>query len=89
MCANLKPIDIQPIFYFSNNIKMSIPQKKYIVIHAISNEQERCMQNNIWNDLVRYLIKQDYIVIEIGLDPVISFSDPNYIDLCKKPSFQE
>ena len=73
LIAGLDKIADAPIFYLQNGICIpeNLPQK-YIVIHTTSSEKRKDWTDKAWNKLVKFLIKKDFYVVEVGLESRIT-----------------
>jgi len=83
--------DIAPRFHFKNPVHSRLIDPPYIVLHTLSNDEERNWCNRKWNELVtRILVKdQEIHIVEIGLQNVIKSGCDRYHNFTGKLDFQE
>lgn len=89
-CGGIPKLNVKPFFWKKESIKNVIPtEDKYIVIHCKSAEKTRTWSQKKFNNLVNFLYKEGYKVIEIGAEKIIINNGNNYFDLTNKLEFQE
>lgn len=92
MAAGIRNIpDYSPRFHFSPTLDAPLPEDDYIVIHPLSNEEEKNWCNEKWNRLVKHLLHTypHIDVVEVGLSNIIHSDNPRYHNLTGKLDLQQ
>ena len=92
MAGGIKDLpDYQPKFHFRDPQQPRLIKSDYIVLHTLSNEDERNWSAKKWNELVkRILAKYPSIhIVEIGLSNVIESNSVRYHNYTSKLDLQE
>ncbi len=91
--AGLPKLNDKPKLYLPENFKSSVSlPEKYIVIHPLSSSpqnQGKNWDNQKWNELVGYLISNNFNVVEIGKKSIIKNNSDKFINLCDRISLLE
>ena len=81
LSAGLPPLIDAPQFHFDPQLqKFSEIGGKYVVFHCKSAELCKDWTVDKWNALANKLINEGYSVIEVGLEPQVSFKNEKYYD---------
>lgn len=83
--------DYAPKFHFKHRHHKSMINHKYIVLHTLSNENERNWSGQKWNELVKLILVKypSYHIAEIGLENIIESGSDRYHNLTGKLNLQE
>lgn len=71
LSAGLPKLNKSPKFYLNPEIRIKVPENKYIVIHAKSAESCRNWDIEKWHTLVKWITNFGFTVLEIGFTPII------------------
>lgn len=90
LCAGMKIPDMQPHFYFAENVLLpnELPEK-YIVFHCKSNMLVKDWTKRKWNKLAKYLLGKGFNIVELGTEPVIKSRSKNYFDFTNIHNLQQ
>ena len=81
LTAGMQKISDTPLFHENVNAKNPIDiENKYAVFHCKSSEISRDWQPDKWNEVAYRMMKKGYIVVEIGLVPIITSKSKKYYD---------
>lgn len=84
LAAGLPNLKIKPKLWISNEIKNPLSKllcdKKYVAVHAVSRVPSKNWSWEKWQYVVRELIKEGFLVVELGQEPHIRFRDQHFID---------
>ena len=90
LAAGLPMLDEDPVFYLSPNEQPPLHlNDPYIVIQCHSNDKNRDWSNEKWNELATRLMKEGYLVVEIGMPRTIQMNNPLYQDFTGKKNLQQ
>ncbi|MFA6531929.1 MAG: glycosyltransferase family 9 protein [Patescibacteria group bacterium] len=85
----------KPNIYIGRDIQQQVDElklpKQFIVIHGLSSDAQRAWDRHKWLALAKnLLIKYQYGIVEIGLEPVLAqVQSHNYLNLCRQTSILE
>lgn len=92
--AGLPALTADPVMHLPENVRQAVSARNLpgqpIVIHCQSSHVARDWPADNWNQLVRWLLAAyPYPVIEVGLLPTVTETDPRFISLCGQLSLLE
>ena len=90
LSAGLPALKDAPIFWEKPNVNMNynLPQE-YIVFHCKSAEKIKDWTDDKWNKLADMLMKQNYNIVEIGMQKTICSKNKHYFDFTSVTDFQQ
>ncbi len=92
--AGLPALTADPVMHLPKSVRQAVKARNLpgqpIVIHCQSSHVARDWPAENWNQLVRWLLATySYPVIEVGLLPTVTETDPRFVSLCGQLSLLE
>jgi heptosyltransferase-3 len=87
--AGLPGLSDAPRFHIAPSIRPPVISGRYLVLHTASNEASRDWQLEKWLELVDQLLSDgNWILAEVGLNPIIAGRRPAVLNFCGRLSLQ-